>query len=111
LRRPPPPDSIHAALFRQTDDELDLARRIFELEQSDVALGANLATLEAKLAAVLARLPRLPPENWLRAKQVAGLTGYSIPSIYKWARAGRVLSTKVGGEVYIDPASLPSRRI
>jgi len=85
------------------------ARRVIALEMQIEALTAANAVLAAELAEARALLPPRPPKGWMAVKQAAYAVGCSSPTIYKWARAGKILSVKLAGRIYINPASLKTR--
>ncbi len=82
------------------------ARRAIALEMQVEALTAANAVLAAELAEARALLPPRPPKGWVCVKRAADLAGCSDQAVYKWARAGAILSTKIAGRIYINPASL-----
>jgi hypothetical protein len=40
--------------------------------------------------------------DWRMVKQIALDTGYSVSTVHKWIRTGRVVSGKMGGRVWVD---------
>ncbi len=85
--------------------------RAIALEMQVERLTASNAALAAELAAVRALLPPRPPKGWIFVKRAADMAGYSDQAVYAWARAGKVLSVKLAGRIYIDPATLKARDV
>jgi len=80
-----------AARFEQADDPV-----VTELL-------ARIVVLEAELAALL---PPKSPSGWINVKTAAVLAGTAASTTYARARRGRILSVKIKGRIWIDPASI-----
>ena len=75
-----------------------------------VSLTNHVAEQAARIAALESRVPPPPfevPAGWLMAKQAAPLCGYAASTLYRWVRQGKIVGGPHGGNVYIDPTSLP----
>jgi len=79
----------------------------------DPDLEARVAELEKLVAELAERVPpkRLDvPPGFITIKQAAGLSTYSAPTLYRWARRNAFASFKFGARRYIDPTALPGAR-
>ncbi len=83
-----------------------IGRQVIALEMQVEALTAANAALAAELAEMRLLVPPRPPKGWICVKRAADMAGYSEPAIYKSARTGKILSVKLAGRIWIDPASL-----
>jgi hypothetical protein len=75
-----------------------------------VSLTEHAAEQTARIAALESRMPAPPfeiPAGWLRAKQASALCGYAPSSIYRFVRNSRIVGAPFGGNIFVDPASLP----
>jgi hypothetical protein len=76
-------------------------------EAENISLAARLAAIESRVPA-----PRFEvPDGWLMAKQAAGACGYAASTLYRWVRQGKIVGGPYGGNVYIDPTSLPVKAL
>jgi hypothetical protein len=67
---------------------------------------------EAEVRSVLG-LNAAPPalgDHWATIKQVAFLTGFTTSGVRGWMRTGKVKYTTVGGRVFIDTRTLPTKK-
>jgi hypothetical protein len=72
-------------------------------DAENIVLAARLAAIESRVPA-----PRFEvPDGWLMAKQAAPACGYAASTLYRWVRQGKIVGGPYGGNVYIDPTSLP----
>jgi len=81
--------------------------RIGKLEAQVLDLSERLAELSARLPPPRFELPK----GWLAIKQASALCGVPEPTLYRWARQGKVMSIKRGFRVFIDPADKEITRI
>jgi hypothetical protein len=73
------------------------------------ATGRRFTAIEERLAALERRMPpvRSPPSpGWLPVKQAAQPLCRSEPTVYAWARTGKIASTRYNGLIFVDPSSI-----
>jgi hypothetical protein len=83
---------------------------VVALTSHTIALERRAADQAARIAALEARVPPPPfeiPSQWIMAKQAVGVCGYSLPSIYRFFHSDRIVGVEFGGNIFIDPNSLP----
>jgi len=94
-------------------DRVDLEAKITELEAGQDRLLRMLFLINERLSEAESRLPPprfTVPTGWIPIKWASADCGYAEPTLYRWARRGRIVSVKIGGHVVVDPKSLPKRR-
>jgi hypothetical protein len=75
-----------------------------------VALTKHVTDQSARIAALEARSPPPPfeiPSHWVVPKTAAYLSGYSLPTIYRFFHRERIRGVEHGGAIFIDPDTLP----
>jgi hypothetical protein len=98
--------------------------RIVALEARNTIIEAELARVHEYLTAIEPALiaiakhvddappPRFEvPKGWLTVKQASGVCGNAPPTIYRWVRRGRIVGMPHGGNIYVDPSTLPAKKI
>ena len=71
---------------------------------------ARIADQAERIAALEARSPAPPfeiPPHWVVPKTAAYLSGYSLPTIYRFFHRERIRGVERGGAIFIDPDTLP----
>jgi len=87
----------------------DVDAKLAQAAEAEVeGLRKRIAELEAELADMRPYVRPHPPKTWICVKEAAERKGVSIWTVYFWARRGRIISTKVSGQVWIDPVTLPN---
>jgi hypothetical protein len=114
-------DPTIAALEARVAELANVFARIDRLEAENIVLfdrgkarEAENISLAARLAAIESRVPAPKfevPDGWLMAKQAAGACGYAASTLYRWVREGKIVGGTYGGNVYIDPTSLPVKAL
>lgn len=91
--------------------------RIVELEDEVARLTTFVDEVMPALVAIAERVDALPkprfeiPRGWLTIKAAAIESGWSVPSLYRMARTGKIFAVKVSGRgLVVDPATLPLRK-
>jgi hypothetical protein len=101
----PPAPSDHDLLTQTISIVTALTSHTIALERHAADQSARIAVLESRLPP-----PRFEvPEGWLVVKQASGRCGYSAPTLYRWVRLGRIVGAPFGGNIYIDPSTLPAK--
>jgi hypothetical protein len=75
-----------------------------------IALERRIADQAERIAALEARSPAPPfeiPSHWVVPKTAAYLSGYSLPTIYRFFHRERIRGVEHGGAIFIDPDTLP----
>ncbi len=94
----PPAPSDHDLLTQTISLVVSLTRHTIEQ-------AARIAALESRVPP-----PRFEvPEGWVVVKEASGRCGYSAPTLYRWVQLGRVVGAPFGGNIYIDPSTLPAK--
>jgi hypothetical protein len=69
---------------------------LVELQRENAALRAKLAEIEA-------------PTEWKPLKAAAFVTGQRYETLRRWSRAGKIISEKKDGRVFVDIDSVHAR--
>ncbi len=77
---------------------------VVSLTRHTIEQAARIAALESRMPP-----PLEIPEGWLVVKQASARCGYSAPTLYRWVRLNRVVGAPFGGNIYIDPSTLPAK--
>jgi hypothetical protein len=75
-----------------------------------IALEQRIADQAARIADLESRSPPPPftiPSHWVVPKTAAYLSGYSLPTIYRFFHRERIQGVERGGAIFIDPDTLP----
>jgi len=83
-----------------------LTEAVAELARDRDLMRERLADLETRVPP-----PRYEvPAHYVTVKAAADISGFAVPTIYQWARKGRIKSAPdVGGRRFVDPTSFPRR--
>jgi hypothetical protein len=100
----PPALSDHDLLMQTIGIVVSLTRHTIALERRAADQAARIAKLEVRMPP-----PLEIPEGWLVVKQASARCGYSAPTLYRWVRLNRVVGAPFGGNIYIDPSTLPAK--
>ena len=73
------------------------------LTATEELLLEHIACLESELAEARPYLPQKPPSGWERAGVVAARIGLRNVTIYRMANEGRIASTKIGPQLWVEP--------
>ncbi len=79
-----------------------VVERLVALEKENSELRNSLSILEA-------RLPPMPRDGWICAKDAAAISGFSVQRIYQLVERNKIKSIRRGGTVLIDQNSIPTR--
>jgi hypothetical protein len=101
-RKQPAPPQVDDARYDKLEAIVRvLAGRVAALEQREPEVRTKLGLNAA---------PPALGDHWKAIKQIAGDTGYTASGVRGWMRTGKVTYTTIGGRVFIDTRTLPTKK-